>query len=177
VTSRCPECGFDYETLPASETPAAFRAFADRYRVPLTRFLRGEDGDALLRAHPVADTWSALEYACHVRDVLEVQRERIARARVEDEFVPEPMHRDERVTELHYNEQSPSEVADAIALHSGGLADDLDGFSEADWARTMLYGYPELAWQPLSWVAVHTVHEGEHHLLDIGRVLRAARGR
>jgi hypothetical protein len=41
----------------------------------------------------------------------------------------------------------------------------------------MIYGYPEIAERPLSWVLVHTVHEGEHHLLDIGRVLRAARGR
>jgi hypothetical protein len=42
---------------------------------------------------------------------------------------------------------------------------------------TMVYGYPEVAERSLSWVLVHTVHEGEHHLLDVGRVLRAARGR
>lgn len=177
MTSRCLECGFDYDALLAVEAPAVFRALGDRYRVPLTRFLRGEDGDALLRAHPRPDTWSALEYACHVRDVFDVQRERLARARVEDDFVPEPMHREERVTELRYNKQPPSEVADAIASNAAALAHDVDGFTDADWARTMLYAYPELAVQPLSWVVVHTVHEGEHHLLDIGRVLRAARGR
>ena len=36
----------------------------------------------------------------------------------------------------------------------------------------MTYNYPSVAERPLTWVAVHTVHEGEHHLLDIGRVLR-----
>ena len=41
----------------------------------------------------------------------------------------------------------------------------------------MIYNFPERAERPLTWVVRHTVHEGEHHLLDIGRVLRAASGR
>ena len=55
-----------------ADAPDALRAFGKRYRIPLTRGLKGEDLDALLRAHPIEDTWSALEYACHVRDVIEV---------------------------------------------------------------------------------------------------------
>ena len=155
----------------------ALRGFGKRYRIPLTRGLKGEDLDALVRAHPIEGTWSALEYACHVRDVFAVQRERVAQALVEDDYTPAPMRRDDRVTEMHYNEQDPTAVADDIAANATTLATYLENFTAADLARTMTYNYPEPQSRPLSWVAVHTVHEGEHHLLDIGRVMRSARGR
>jgi hypothetical protein len=155
----------------------ALRGFGRRYRIPLTRGLKDEDLDAVTRAHPIEGTWSALEYACHARDVFAVQRERLAHALVEHEYTPPPMRRDERVSEMRYNEQDPAGVADDLAANATTLATYIENFSEADLARTMHYGYPEPALRPLSWVAVHTVHEGEHHLLDIGRVLRAARGR
>jgi hypothetical protein len=47
--ARCEECGFDDEALEPAEIPASVRAFAKRYRAPLTRFIRDEDGDALVR--------------------------------------------------------------------------------------------------------------------------------
>ena len=87
------------------------------------------------------------------------------------------MRRDERVSEMRYNEQPPADVADDLAANASTLASFVENLSDEDLARTMHYGYPELALRPLSWVVKHTVHEGEHHLLDIGRVLRAARGR
>lgn len=160
-----------------ADAPDALRAFGKRYRIPLTRGLKGEDLDALVRAHPLEDTWSALEYVCHVRDVLQIQRERLQRARVEDGYAPVPMGRDERVVEFRYNEQDPAVVADELTAAAEALASDIEGFAPADWERTMIYRYPERAERPLTWVVQHTVHEGEHHLLDIGRVQRAARGR
>jgi hypothetical protein len=160
-----------------ADAPDALRAFGKRYRIPLTRGLKGEDLDALMRAHPIEDTWSALEYACHVRDVFQVQRERLQRALLEDGYQPAPMGRDERVIEHRYNEQDPSTVADELAAAADELAGDIDAFGPTDVERTMIYNYPEHVERPLSWVVQHTVHEGEHHLLDIGRVQRAARGR
>jgi hypothetical protein len=109
--------------------------------------------------------------------VFEVQRERIGRALVEPGFAPEPMRRDERAVELQYNAQDPVSVADDVAANSTSLASFAENLTDDQLALTMVYGYPEIAERPLSWVVVHTVHEGEHHLLDIGRVLRAARGR
>ena len=160
-----------------ADAPDALRAFGKRYRIPLTRGLKGEDLDALVRAHPLEDTWSALEYACHVRDVLQIQRERLRRALVEDGYSPVPMGRDERVVEYRYNEQDPIAVADELAAAAEALASDIEAFAPADFERTMIYNYPERVERPLTWVVQHTVHEGEHHLLDIGRVQRAARGR
>ena len=174
---ECAECGFSYDALSVPDALDALRGFGKRYRIPLTRGLKGEDLGALLRAHPIDDTWSALEYACHVRDVTMVQRERLAQALVEPGFAPVPMRRDERVVELDYNGQDPVTVADDLAANSTAFASFAENLTDEQLQLTMVYGYPEIAERPLSWVIVHTVHEGEHHLLDVGRVLRAARGR
>ena len=173
----CAECGFSYDALSVPDALEALRGFGKRYRIPLTRGLKDEDLGAVLRAHPIDGTWSALEYACHARDVFEVQRERLGQALVVDMYVPPPMRRDERVAEMRYNEQDPAVVADDLAAHATSLASFVENLSQDELTRKMRYGYPELAERQLSWVVVHTVHEGEHHLLDVGRVLRAARGR
>lgn len=36
-----------------------------------------------------------------------------------------------------------------------------------DWYRTVVYNYPEIHERSLRWLAVHTVHDVQHHLLDI----------
>ena len=173
----CAECGFSYEALSVPDALETLRGLGRRYRVPLTRGLKDEDLDALLRSHPLDDTWSALEYACHVRDVLWFQQQRVGHALIEPGYVPEPMHREERVSELDYNGQDPVAVADDVAANATALATLGENLSDEQLELTMVYGYPEIAERPLSWVLIHTVHECEHHLLDIGRVLRTARGR
>jgi hypothetical protein len=109
--------------------------------------------------------------------VLQVQRERLQRALEENGYNPPPMGREARVIELRYNEQDPAVVTEELADAAEAIATDIEAFAPSDWERTMVFNYPERAERPLTWVAQHTVHEGEHHLLDIGRVLRAARGR
>ena len=173
----CAECGFSYDALNVPDALDALRGLGRRYRMPLTRGLKGEDLDALLRAHPLDGTWSALEYACHVRDVLLIQQTRVGRVLIEPGYAPDPMRRDELVTERDYNGQDPTTVADDLAANATALATMGENLSDDQLALTILYRYPEPAERPLSWVLIHTVHEGEHHLLDIGRVLRAARGR
>lgn len=172
---ECAECGFTYDSATADNASDTVRGFGDRYRIQLTRGLQNEDLARVLRAHPLDGTWSALEYACHVRDVLAVQRDRIARALAEDLLVLQPMRRDDLVAELEYNEQDPTAVANDLNANAGLLADALTGLSASDWDHPLVYH--DQGQRTVLWVAQHTVHEGEHHLLDIGRVSRAARGR
>lgn len=40
-----------------------------------------------------------------------------------------------------------------------------------DWERVLLYNYPALTERSLRWVAVHSLHEVRHHLLDVRRQL------
>ncbi|OBJ35810.1 hypothetical protein A5621_16755, partial [Mycobacterium colombiense] len=121
------------------------------------------------RARP--DVWSPLEYGCHLRDVLLVQRERVLAARRVNSADCASMGREERAEHDGYNEQDPLEVArqltDAAMLFSNVLA----RLSADDWERTVVYHYPETSERSLRWVAVHTAHELQHHLLDIRRQL------
>jgi hypothetical protein len=173
----CDECGFTYASEDEDTIPDRLRTLGRRYGAPLSRFLPDEDGPALLRSHPVAGRWSALEYACHVRDVLEVQQQRVAQTLAEDRPTYVPMGREERVVELAYNEQDPAGVAAAVAANADAVAGSFETLTPEQWARTGIYGYPEPAERSLLWIGQHTIHELHHHLLDVGRTLRAARGR
>ena len=177
VIGVCEECGFDYDAGAPDELADAIRLFGPRYRPPLTRFLPGEDGDALIRLRPLPARWSALEYACHVRDVFPVQQERLEVALVEDHptFPSKGMYRwpEERA----YNADAAAGVLDALAAGADALAAVVDGIDAGGWDRPLVYSYPEPADRTVLWLVRHTVHEGHHHLLDVGRVLRAARGR
>ena len=131
----------------------------------------------MLRQRPDEHTWSALEYACHVRDVFETYRGRVARTLAEDQPVLESMDRDERPARDRYNEQDPAVVAGELAGRADALAAAFESLAPEQWGRTAIHPYPEPAPRSLEWMARHAVHEGNHHLLDVGRVLRAARGR
>jgi DinB superfamily len=177
VDGVCDECGFDYDGLSDTEVVEALRGFGRRYRAPLSRGLPNESLDDLLRAHPLPGVWSALEYACHVRDVFAVQHERLQLALREDLPTYQSMGREERVVAERYNEQDPAVVADALAANAEALAAAFEALTPAQRSRRGWYQYPEPTERDLAWLGRHTVHEGRHHLLDIGRVLRAARGR
>jgi S-DNA-T family DNA segregation ATPase FtsK/SpoIIIE len=173
----CAECQYDYDSEGEASIPDRLRTLGRRYQAPLSRFLPGEDGPDLIRSHPVEDAWSALEYACHVRDMLEVQRGRVAQTLAEEVPTYVPMGRDERVVTDRYNEQDPAEVAPTIAANAEALATAFEALTPDQWSRTGIYNYPEPAERSLLWLGQHTVHEVHHHLLDIGRTLRTARGR
>jgi len=157
---RCDGCGFTYDLAAAEVAGPAIVAGAERVAAAL------ETGPAVAdRRAP--EVWSPLEYGCHLRDVLLVQRERVLLARWADVPSATPMGRDERVDLDGYAGQDPAAVArqlrDAAALMANVLA-RLDG--EA-WERRLVYNYPTRAERSLRWVAVHTRHEVVHHEGDV----------
>ena len=169
----CPECGLDYESMPVAEAIAAIRALPRRYRAPLTRLLRGED-ESVLRARPEPDTWSALEYAAHVRDVLGWYEGWVRQILVEERPVLEGIGRDEAAVENHYNDQDPVAVTDELAARAEALAATLETVPDDGWERIGLRRGEE---RSIATHARRAVHEGSHHLLDIGRGLRTVRVR
>jgi hypothetical protein len=161
--TECEECGFVYD-LGAADT------FADRVRAAAAAYAEPLRGDpAVLRERTAPGVWSPLEYACHVRDVLLVQRERVLAARRRETPVAESMGRDERVGDDGYAEQQPGDVARQLQDAALMFAHTLGRLGPADWDRTVVYTYPERAERPLRWLAAHTLHELRHHLLDIRR--------
>jgi len=164
--SACPECGFVLEDLPVPRIGDALRGVAPRYQAALAS--GPEEG---LRARPAPATWSVLEYACHVRDVLLIQRDRVLRALVEERPDFSPMHREERVTLARYSGDPPQLVAQEVAFAAGLLARLFDGLPAEQLARRCVYGYPDKTEVDVAWVGRHTVHEAEHHLFDVQRIL------
>jgi hypothetical protein len=171
---QCAECGYSDESVTAEDAIATLRRFGKRYRAPLTRFLPGEDGDALLRMRPAPEVWSALEYAAHVRDVFDWYDRWVHETLAEDRPVLEGIGRDEAVQEYRYNEQDPVAVADQLGANAERLAATFESVPEDAWDRVGVRGAEE---RTVRLFAKRAVHEGNHHLLDIGRGLRALRER
>lgn len=159
----CDECGYRYPDLARQVLGEALVEAADR--------VIGALADAgTLRQRPEPEVWSALEYGCHVRDILDVQRNRIGRALVEETPAFEPMGREERVTELAYNERDPQAVAADLAVNAEALAATVTDLDDEGWERTGIYNWPEPAERSVEWIVRHTVHELVHHRRDIEAV-------
>jgi hypothetical protein len=109
--ATCPECGFRLKALdhdgPNAGTPLAWH-YDESGSADAGSHIRGLVGEAAnilrllepdqLRLRPAPGVWSRLEYACHIRDVLLVQRERVLMVRRGFEGEALPMGRDERVS-------------------------------------------------------------------------------
>jgi S-DNA-T family DNA segregation ATPase FtsK/SpoIIIE len=158
VSDSCGECGFVYGAV--DDVPAALSQAAGRFAAVL-----GDD----LAARPAPGVWSPLEYTCHVRDMLLVQRDRIVVALVEDEPSFSPMYRDQRVDLLGYAGEEPRSVVAGLGVAAELLARLLERLSPAQLARTCTYNYPTPRRVDVAWVAQHTMHEVEHHLADAAR--------
>ena len=170
----CAECGFAFDTFDPKSVVESIAKTGKRLRAPLTRGLKEEDLDAVLRTRPEPDHWSALEYACHVRDALGINIERVTATLGDD--VPEfqAFGRDEVAVSQRYNEQDPAVVADEIEANAAAVAAAFAGVPDDAWQRFWVRGDMKFT---IDWMARNVQHEVDHHLLDIGRTLRHVRGR
>ncbi|MFI6042249.1 DinB family protein [Nocardia sp. NPDC051321] len=159
------ECGFVYDLTRATDVAPLAREHAVEYADLLLT------DSPKLRQRPKPDTWSPLEYACHMRDVLLMQRERVLAARRSTTPETTPMGRDERVEHDGYADQRPSDVGRQLRDAAQLFANVLERLPAADWERTLIFSYPEPQERSLRWLAVHTLHELRHHLLDMHRQL------
>jgi DinB superfamily len=162
----CEECRYDYESLSRAEILAAIPVLAAEH----AELLRGVPAGRL-REHTRPSSWSPLEYGCHVRDVLGVQRERVllAQAAQTPRFIS--MRRDERAIEEAYNDQDPPVVADQIEAGAGALTQTMTALEDAGWTRTGVYPWPAPEVRTVEWIGRRTVHELAHHLFDERRLL------
>ena len=171
---RCVECGFDPSDLRPPDTAVAMRSFVRRYQAPLTRGLPGEDLDEIVRRSPAPGVWSALEYSAHVRDIFRVFDGRVRSALARDE--PSEMVVDwEGMVAAASPSLERKAVADDLADAAATLATTLSELTPGDWELPGRNGRGHR--MPVRDLALIAVHEGSHHLLDVGRSLRAARGR
>lgn len=154
----CPECGFDAPAFPREQVGAMVRANAAAWVEVLAR------PDAATRVRD--DRWSALEYACHVRDVLRIYDGRLDRMLTEDGPRYENWDQDATAVADRYGEQDPAVVAAEIAAVAPVLADRFDAVVGEQWQRT---GYrSDGAAFTIESFARYFVHDPIHHLWDVG---------
>ena len=77
--TMCPECGFTYGEASRQELGAMLRVSAEAFAPRLVADL------ATVCRRSTPEEWSPLEYPCHTRDVMLMQRDRVCVALVEDE--------------------------------------------------------------------------------------------
>ena len=169
MTDRCAECGYVYDVAASAFSPR-LASYADRY----TAALAGHT-DAALRTRPEPTTWSALEYTSHARDAIRFNGY-LARRTLTDDHpqLPAP-NPDKAAADNNYNDADPAEVAAGIEEQAEKLAAMVEGNEDpASWERTAEWDGREGEFTAIYFVR-NAVHEGHHHLLDVGRVLRHVR--
>ncbi|WP_032379003.1 DinB family protein [Rhodococcoides fascians] len=153
----CPDCGFDSSAVDYDDIPDLIRADVERWDAVLRR------DDVALR--PDDSTWSALEYAAHVRDAHRIFRTRLELVLTEDD--PEFANWDQDATAVseNYNDQNPAAVAAELGDAARALADDFAAVPPEKRDRTgRRSGGSNFSVESL---AAYYIHDPIHHLWDV----------
>lgn len=157
----CPECGFDATAVAPDQVSQMVRDNAAAWDPVLAR-PRGQ-----LTARPSDDRWSALEYACHVRDVFRLYDQRLALMLTEDDPEFPNWDQDDTAVAERYNEQDPALVASSLTDAASSLADRFAGVGGDQWQRTG--SRSDGASFTVDTFARYFIHDPVHHLDDVAR--------
>jgi hypothetical protein len=159
--ARCPECGFDASSVSAEDLPGAVAPLTEPWAAVLTA--------PGVRERPVPTTWSHLEYACHVRDVLGVFTERFELALEQEHPTLPNWDQDRAAIEGQYAAQDPVEVGRQIPERAAALVDVLQRFRGDDWDRPVTRS-DGAQFTALS-LGRYLLHDLAHHLVDVGETV------
>ena len=173
VPKHCPQCGFESDRIGPSNAADTVRDLGPQFREALT-VAEGED-QQLLRRRPDPQTWSPLEYAAHVRDLIALWGSTLHLALTHDDAkVPRPAADlpDRTASEQAYNEQEPSAVVEQIVANAERMAAKIGTVGHGGWERTVRIG-DDVEMTALD-IVKKVGHEGRHHLHDVRRIMESA---
>ncbi|WP_193078689.1 DinB family protein [Brevibacterium aurantiacum] len=156
LEAGCPECGFtgneDVTSVPDFAT-----ASAETWNAVLTR------PNARERTQP--DRWSDVEYAAHVRDILDLFRERTHLIVTQESPTLPNFDGDAVAVESDYRNQDPAEVAVELRAAALAYAAGLSQVSGDQWDRV---GYRADGREfTVASLTRYGLHELKHHLHDV----------
>jgi hypothetical protein len=158
----CPECGFDGSRYERDRYGAEVRRIGARWQEVLAA-----EPDAL-RRRPRPDRWSTLEYSCHVRDVLDIFRQRVELMLVIDGAAFANWDQDATAVADRYDRADPAAVAAAIGSYAERLAAVFEAVPDDGWSRTGLRS--DGARFTVETIGRYLLHDPIHHLHDVGAV-------
>jgi hypothetical protein len=155
---ECPECGFDSSATSAEEVAGLVRANAAAWPAVLER----DD----VKVRPDDETWSALEYGAHVRDVFRVSLVRFGLMLDDDDPEFPDWDQDATAVDDRYGEQDPAVVSDELLEAGEALAVLLDEVPADAWERRGRRSDGSVF--TVSTLARYVIHDPVHHLHDVG---------
>ena len=158
LDTRCAECGFDASTFEVQTTGTAIRRNAASWQA----VLRGSG----LQRRPDPQTWSPLEYACHVRDVFRLYDVRLMLMLTTVDPDYPNWDQDATAVEDKYNEQDPARVSSELEEAAEQLAAHFDAVEDAQWLRTGNRSDGKRF--TVESFARYMIHDPIHHLHDVG---------
>ena len=163
VHDRCDACGFDGAGYTDAALLDGLRSLGDRWRRQLAAA-----GDHV-RSRPEPDTWSALEYAAHSRDITALHVYGVEQALTDDEPAFPPIGDDliESAAST-YHDEVPETVLDVLAATAGRLAQLADDAGAGTWSRGLTVGETR---SDVRFLLEHALHDSLHHLDDVQRGL------
>ncbi|MCW2525654.1 MAG: methyltransferase type 12 [Pseudonocardiales bacterium] len=153
----CPECGYDARTLDRAELAGQITATGEEFAQALTR------PDAERR--PAAQTWSVLEYGCHVRDVFGIFGGRAELMLKDDDPLFANWDQDETALESRYWEQEPTVVTEQLLENAAYAAGVFARVEPDQWARTGRRSNGSVF--TVESLGKYFVHDLVHHAWDI----------
>jgi hypothetical protein len=157
LDEACPECGFDSAAVDVATMPALVRDNAARWP-PL---LAADD----VARRPTVDRWSALEYACHVRDVFRLFDERLRLMLETDDPLFANWDQDATAIEDRYELQDPTTVATELIAAGEALAARWEQVGAGDWHRPGRRS--DGAAFTIDSFGRYLLHDPVHHLVDV----------
>ena len=155
----CPDCGFDSARFPREAVGNEIVAMIPRWNALLA--------DPLARTRPNDHTWSATEYACHVRDVFRLYEYRLGL--MLDQIAPHFPNWDQDATAVadRYDLQDPATVAVELRDAAASMASALEAVGPDQWQRTGVRS--DGAVFTIDTFTRYFVHDPIHHLDDVRR--------
>lgn len=153
----CPECGFAAGAVPGPSLARRLPELTDPWQAVLRR-----PGVA---HRPDPTTWSALEYACHVRDVCRVFTERVDAMLSEEHPQFPDWDQDAAAVAARYHEQDPAVVADELRDAAADLRQAFSAVRDEDWQRTGVRSNGSAF--TVESLGQYLLHDLAHHLVDV----------
>jgi len=166
VLSRpCPECGLDTRSFDREAIAGMIRVNAAAWPDVLA------PADAA-RRRPAPEKWSALEYGCHVRDVLRLYDQRLEMMLSQDGPRYPNWDQDATAVADRYGEQDPAVVAAELGQAAEAIATRFESVAGDQWLRTGLRG--DGAHFTVETFGRYFIHDPVHHLYDVTGIRRRA---